>query len=92
MGMEYDQNLIAALEHASQTVVPDYQDPSGQTYIDASYYYAKLIDPDYKNWRERGQNYKVNPTTEKLLIDFYEKINNKSPEEIISLFHSIQIL
>lgn len=77
-----DNDFTLALRIASKRVLPSCDDESGQSYIDLSYFYARLIDKDFKPWNERPVGYKVNPTTEKKLIDFYETIKGKSREEI----------
>lgn len=45
---------------------------TGEAYVEASYAFARAIDPNFKTWQEKDGSYKANRQTEKYLVMFYE--------------------
>lgn len=86
---EFPKNIQAitlkSLKKATQTLLEPGDNPNWnvtEACIQTVYDFARAIDPSYKTWREKTSGYVVNPETERLLINYYEMINNKGPETI----------
>ena len=90
---EIRPQILDELEKTANTIIilnPQNSWESRTSYVEASYNFARRIDPGFRLWNEKGPDNSPNLKTYEFLVKYYEMIMGKTKSEILEAIERLK--